>query len=146
MQSNGKVLLGFALVTACLSANIWQVPAQEQAKADPQIERGAYLVNVVAHCGDCHTPRDEKGKLDKSKHLEGAPTWFTSNIPFKKWHKTAPDLTVSGLATKWKEEKLVKFLSTGEQADMPMPAYNLTPEDAKAVVAYLRSLPGSKKK
>jgi mono/diheme cytochrome c family protein len=145
MQRKVKVLVGFAVLVACLAANVWQAPAQEKANADAQVERGAYLVNVVARCGDCHTPRDEKGKLDKSKHLEGAPTWFTSNIPFKKWHTTAPDLTSSGLATKWKEEKLVKFLSTGEQADMPMPAYNLVPEDAKAVVAYLKSLPGKKK-
>jgi mono/diheme cytochrome c family protein len=53
---------------------------------------------------------------------------------------TVPD----GLATRWGEEKLVKFLSTGEQADAPMPAFKLTVGDARAVVAYLRSLPGKR--
>jgi mono/diheme cytochrome c family protein len=145
MQRQGKVICGLALVAACLAANIWRAPAQEQPKADAQIERGAYLVTEVARCGDCHTPRNDKGQLDSTKHLQGAPTWFTSKIMFKKWHNTAPDITASGVATKWNEERMVKFLSTGVQADMPMPAYRLTVDDAKAVTAYLRSLPGSKK-
>jgi mono/diheme cytochrome c family protein len=151
MRRNATVLGGLALVAGCLvAANVWQAPAQEQPKqeqpkADAQIERGAYLVNEVARCGDCHTPRNDKGQLDSAKHLQGAPIWFTSKIAFKKWHNTAPDLTASGIATKWSEEKLVKFLSTGVQADMPMPAYRLTVDDAKAVTAYLRSLPGKVK-
>jgi mono/diheme cytochrome c family protein len=145
MRWQVKVCGGLALVVAYLAVNIWRAPAQEQAKSDAQIERGAYLVNEVAHCGDCHTPRDDKGVLDITKQMQGAPTWFTSKITFKKWHNTAPDLTVSGLTTKWGEDKLVTFLSTGKKADMPMPAYRLTVEDAKAVTAYLRSLPGKTK-
>jgi mono/diheme cytochrome c family protein len=145
MQSKAMVIVGAGLMAALLATNVWQAPAQEKAKSDTQIERGAYLVNEVAHCGDCHTPRDDKGELDKSKNLQGAQTWFTSKIKFKKWHNSAPDITASGVATKWSEERLVKFLSTGEQVDMPMPAYRLTVEDAKAVTAYLRSLPGKKK-
>jgi hypothetical protein len=42
------------------------------------------------------------------------------------------------------EEKLVKFLSTVGRADAPMPAFELTVDDARAVVAYLRSLPGKR--
>jgi mono/diheme cytochrome c family protein len=145
MQGKGMVIGGLALVGVCLAANVWQAPAQEQPKADAQMERGSYLVNEVARCGDCHTPRNDKGQLDSTRHLQGAPTWFTSKINFKKWHNTAPDITASGVATKWTEDKLVKFLSTGVQADMPMPAYHLTVDDAKAVTAYLRSLPGKKK-
>jgi mono/diheme cytochrome c family protein len=145
MRGKGRVICGLALVVGCLMVNIWQAPAQDQPKTGGIIERGAYLVNEVARCGDCHTPRDDMGKLDSAKHLQGGPTWITSKIAFKKWHKTTPDITASGLATKWSEERLVKFLSTGVQADMPMPAYRLTTDDAKAVTAYLRSLPGKKK-
>jgi mono/diheme cytochrome c family protein len=145
MRGIGRIICGVALVAGSMLVSIWQAPARDQPKADSAIERGAYLVNEVAHCGDCHTPRDDMGKLDSSKHLQGGPTWITSKIAFKKWHKTTPDITASGLATKWTEERLVKFLSTGEQADMPMPAYRLTKEDATAVTAYLRSLPGKKK-
>jgi len=146
MRIRCKVFCGFALAATCLAANFFNATArEEQAKDDAQIKRGAYLVNNVARCGDCHTPRNEKGELDETKHLEGAPTWFTSNIKFKKWDKKAPDITASGKATSWSEEKLVTFLSTGQKANMPMPQYNLTVEDAKAVTAYLRSLPGQKK-
>lgn len=33
--------------------------------------RGAYLVRAVAHCGECHTPRDRLGVLDRARHLAG---------------------------------------------------------------------------
>ncbi len=116
-----------------------------QADQAAQIKRGEYLVNVVARCIDCHTPRTATGELDMTKLLQGAPTWFTPKIkPKGKWDERAQDLTMSGLAKQWGEERLVKFLSTGQKANNPMPAYNLAVDDAKAVVAYLRSLPGKK--
>jgi mono/diheme cytochrome c family protein len=145
MRLQVKVLCGFALVASCVVLNVGREPARAQDKGDDQIKRGAYLVNEVARCGDCHTPRNAKGVLDDTKHLQGAPTWFTTTIKFKKWEVKVPDITASGFATKWDEAKMVTFLSTGGKADMPMPAYKLTVEDAKAVTAYLRSLPGTKK-
>jgi mono/diheme cytochrome c family protein len=140
------IILGGLLCAAVLTANqFWAGSATAQEKQDALLKRGDYLVNSVGRCGDCHTPRNGKGEFDKSKHLQGAPIWFTSKIKFKPWDEKAPDITMSGKAGKWTEERLVKFFTTGEQAHMPMPAYKLTPEDAKAVTAYLRSLPGAKK-
>ncbi len=52
----------------------------------------------------------------------------------------APNITATGVADKWSEAKMVKFLSTGGRSDAPMPAYKLSEEDARAVVLYLRSL------
>ena len=135
---------------------IWvvSVGGSELAEAAPwfsfsgeMIKRGEYLVNNVGRCAECHTPRKANGELDNTKHLQGGPTWFTPNpgIKFKKWDKSAPDITQSGRASKWTEERLVTFFSTGVQANAPMPAYNMTVDDAKAVTAYLRSLPGKKK-
>ena len=141
-----------ALVLAASGVVLWHAPAAGQAKGDNKsdeaLKRGAYLVNNVAQCGNCHTPRNSKGELDTTRHLQGAPIWFKpTKINFEKWEDTAPDLTASGLARRWGEEKLVKFLSTGflssgGRADAPMPAFKLTVGDARAVVAYLRSLPG----
>ncbi len=134
-----------AFVGALLCVQPW-ASALAQVDATAQVKRGEYLVNEVARCIDCHTPRTADGNLDMSKLLQGAPTWFTPKIrPKGKWEDRAQDLTMSGLASKWGEERLVKFLSTGQKADAPMPAYKLTVDDAKAVVAYLRSLPGKKK-
>src|SRR4051794_11803289 len=46
--------------------------------ADPAlVKRGEYLINQVAHCGECHTPRDARGRLDLGRHLQGAKMWFT---------------------------------------------------------------------
>jgi RNA polymerase sigma factor (sigma-70 family) len=125
------------------------VPAgQQQAKEDLAvlIERGNYLVNQVARCGDCHTPHNAKGELDLAHHLQGADIWFTPKVKFKgEWEKRASDITASGKASKWSEEKLIQFLSTGPKTEPPMPSFKLTQVDAQAVAAYLRSLPGKMK-
>jgi len=145
-----KIKLAMILIVAALIGGLVAIQpgarAVAQGDAAAQLKRGEYLVHEVARCIDCHTPRTADGELDMTKLLQGAPTWFTPKIkPKGKWEDRAQDLTMSGLASKWGEERLVKFLSTGQKADAPMPAYKLTVEDAKAVVAYLRSLPGKKK-
>ena len=150
MTWQGKMQWALALVLVAATAVLWRAPVAGQAKgenkSDEALKRGAYLVNSVAQCGNCHTPRNSKGELDTTRHLQGAPIWFKpTNAKFEKWEDTAPNITASGLATKWSEEKLVKLLtSTGVEADAPMPAFKLTVDDARAVVAYLRSLPGKR--
>lgn len=109
---------------------------------------GEYLVDEVAKCGDCHTPRKATGDLDQEKRLKGAP--LNLNVPpnceTMKRAKVAPDLTSSGpLFSKWDEHGMVKYLETGlnphgTRAHPPMPAYELRPHDAEAIVAYLRTL------
>jgi mono/diheme cytochrome c family protein len=137
---------GLALVAGLLAVWNWQhgrVQAQNDGPA--LLKRGAYLVNEVARCGDCHTPRDKRGKLDFSRHLQGAPMWFAPKIKIGEWENRAPDITASGKGGKWTEARMVKFLSTGQESDPPMPRYKLSLDDAKAVTAYLRSLSGKKK-
>jgi mono/diheme cytochrome c family protein len=140
MTWRGKRQCALALALVAAAAVLWRAPAAGQAKDenknDEALKRGAYLVNSVAQCGNCHTPRNAKG----------APIWFKpTSAKFEKWEDTVPNITASGLATKWSEEKLVKLLtSTGVEADAPMPAFKLTEGDARAVVAHLRSLPGKR--
>jgi mono/diheme cytochrome c family protein len=150
MRSFALKSLAVVLVVAGAAAILWRAPVSAQGKGEGDkslIKRGAYLVNNVARCGDCHTPRDDKGELDMKRHLQGAPMWFKpTKLKFEEWEESAPDLTNSGLLARWSDEKMVKFLSTGEKADAPMPAYNFTVDDAKAVTAYLHSLSGRKDK
>ncbi len=120
-----------------------QAPAPENIPA--LIQRGEYLVNEVARCGDCHTPRTANGRLDRTRWLTGAPIWFTPKVRKGEWESRAPDITASGRAGRWSEARMTRFLSSGERSDPPMPAYRLTAEDARAVALYLRSLPGKKK-
>ena len=130
-----KMLLVTSLAFAC----------QGLAQSD-KVARGKYLVEEVAKCGDCHTPKTSEGALDREKWLKGTTLDFQPMQPVKGWHKTSPDLTPgSRLWQRWAEAGLVKFLSTGlgpsgKSADPPMPMYKMTQEDAEAVVGYLKSL------
>jgi mono/diheme cytochrome c family protein len=109
-----------------------------------KIRRGEYLVNSVAHCVQCHTPRNERGELLRSQLLQGAPMPATSPWPDQKWALRAPPL--DGLPGGWSEQDVINFLMTGEDPtgrspQPPMPPFRMNRQDAAAVAAYLRSLP-----
>jgi mono/diheme cytochrome c family protein len=119
---------------------------QALAQAD-KASRGKYLVEEVARCQECHTPRLSDGQFNKDKWLKGAVLSVQPIDSIKGWHKTSPDLTASGRLWqgRWGQAALVKLLSTGlgpggNPADPPMPMYKMTPDDAEAVVEYLKTL------
>jgi mono/diheme cytochrome c family protein len=119
---------------------------QALAQAD-KAARGKYLVEEVARCQECHTPKLPEGQFNKEKWLKGAVLNVQPIDPIKGWHKTSPDLTASGRLWqgRWGQAALVKLLSTGlgpggNPADPPMPAYKMTLDDAEAVVEYLKTL------
>ena len=104
--------------------------------------RGEYLVNNVAVCGQCHTPRNSVGALDRSKWLEGAPLWLTSAEPVENWPLQAPRIAGALPGT---DAEMVKLLTTGiwktgTYLRAPMPQFRMSPEDAGSVVAYLKSV------
>jgi mono/diheme cytochrome c family protein len=121
------------------------LPAYSADTKQETIDRGKYLVEVVAQCQMCHTPRLESGELDTTKWLKGAVLDFQPMKEVKGWHKTSPDLTFgSRLWTRWTEAGILKYLQTGiapsgRPADPPMPAYKFTAKDAEAVVEYLKT-------
>jgi mono/diheme cytochrome c family protein len=148
MAIRRRTWAGISILAAVAASWTWSPSVEAQPKAaDAQavIKRGDYLVNQIARCGDCHTPRDARGRLDMTRHLRGAKMWFAPKDNAKEWSDKAPDITVAGKAGKWTEAKMIKFLSTGGDSDPPMPAYKMTVEDAQAVTAYLRSLRGDGK-
>jgi mono/diheme cytochrome c family protein len=77
---------------------------QNPAKG-PQWNRGAYLVEALAHCSDCHTPRNFMGATIASKWLQGAR--------IDQWY--APNITAEALRTvnQWDKARLVAFLRKG---------------------------------
>ncbi len=81
-----------------------------QTNNSAQIARGKYLVQRVGMCGDCHTPRDEKGMPLPGKELAGAPIGFKPLAPMP-WAATAPE--IAGLPG-WKDAQIVTFLTTGK--------------------------------
>ena len=113
------------------------------ANANAQVERGRYLVEEVAMCGECHTPRNAQGELDKQAWLQGAPIWIMPVKPIPDWADNAPPL--AGLPGMSEEEaERVLEQGTGPEGEVlrpPMHIYHMKPEDAKAIIAYLNSLP-----
>lgn len=109
-------------------------------QASAQVNRGAYLVNVLGHCGECHTPRDFLGGLQKDRWLAGGA------LP----EGRVPNLTPARLK-KWNDAQLKEFLRSGATPEGDAPSdtmyevirnttSQLTPDDMGALVAYLRAL------
>ena len=115
----------------------------EATNSAERLQHGEYLVLHVAMCVQCHTPRDQQGRLQETRLLQGAPMPVQSPFPALPWAFQAP--TIAGLPG-WTPEDAITFLQTGKRADgssprPPMPPFRFTQEDATAIVAYLLSLP-----
>ena len=106
--------------------------------------RGAYLAEALAHCGECHTPRNLALALDNRKKFAGAVTagWRAFNISSDK---------STGVGA-WRDDDLISYLSMGHApghgtASGPMGEAvdhsfsQMKPEDIHAIVTYLRTIP-----
>ena len=139
----GKVKV--TLLTSFLLLSVFAASAQEQAKPSERnlAGRGKYIVEQVALCVECHTPRDSNGVLLRTEYLKGAPVPVQSPpYPQMKWALKAP--AIAGLPG-YSEQQGIRLLTEGitrdgRTPDPPMPRYRLNRSDAQAVVAYLRSL------
>lgn len=116
------------------------VPAQQSA-----VDHGRYLVENVAMCEECHTPRDANGAIDESRRLQGAPIWIVPVRPDPNWAMNAPAL--AGFAG-YTDEQGAQILEQGVGPNgltirKPMHIYHMNHGDAQAIMAYLRSLPAA---
>jgi mono/diheme cytochrome c family protein len=140
------ILLSVGLVSAmaAISSNAFQkrfaIPAPP-TKAE--VERGRYLVEEVARCSECHTPRKPDGQLDGEAWLRGAPIWIKPVTPMANWADRAPALAGLPSLTEAQAERVLEDGTgpNGEALRPPMCNYHLAPADARAIVAYLKSLP-----
>jgi mono/diheme cytochrome c family protein len=125
--------------------------SQQAAQAQDQVARGKYLVTIMS-CTDCHTPGYFLGKPDNARFLAGSEVGFA--IPPGVFH--GPNLTPdkeTGLGN-WTDAQIIAAIKTGKRPDgrelvpvMPYPAFaSLSDADAKAIVAFLRSIPAVKNK
>ena len=124
--------------------------AAHGAVAETPVERGAYLVNTIMACGNCHSPRDASGNLIPDQAFSGGLTFDTP--PFK---ATAANITQdveTGIGS-WSDAEIKRALVEGVRpnhghlagvplaAIMPANFYKaLLPDDLDAVVAYLRTV------
>ncbi len=114
------------------------------AGASDEVKRGHYLATALGHCGECHTPRNQLGVLDLSKHLGGNPNGPGGRVP-----NITPDK--SGI-DKYSVDDLVTILESGMTPDGDVvggemtevvneTTGKLTPEDRKALATYLKAIP-----
>ncbi|MDH5276535.1 MAG: cytochrome c [Gammaproteobacteria bacterium] len=112
---------------------------------DDAWNRGAYLVRHLGHCGECHTPRNALGGLDRDRELAGNPAGADG--------KAVPDITQdpdTGIG-RWSTDDIVFLLETGllpdgDFAGSLMSAViddntgKLTAADRLAIASYLKSV------
>jgi hypothetical protein len=119
---------------------------KRHATSVARVARGKYLVEQIGLCGDCHTPRGEKGEPIKEEWLKGATLDFKPIAQVPVWADKAP--AIAGLPG-WENDAAIKFLMTGVAYNglpgrPPMPQYRFNVQDAQAIVAYLKSLAPAK--
>jgi mono/diheme cytochrome c family protein len=104
--------------------------------------RGAYFVQALGHCGECHTPRNFLGGPKSGRFLAGGKGPDDKKVP---------NLTPARLG-KMSDKDVLDFLTTGLYPDGDVPAESmgevirnttsqLTREDLAGMIAYLRSIP-----
>ncbi|HKV23487.1 MAG TPA: c-type cytochrome [Candidatus Acidoferrum sp.] len=138
-------VLGLSLLFVALVYGVsasWSKP-KPVTPDKAQIERGRYIVEDVAMCGECHSPRDANGELDQHAWLQGAPIWIMPVKPDPNWAMRAPALAGFPSFTEEQGERILErgIGPQGETIRRPMHIYHMSHEDAKAVIAYLKSLP-----
>lgn len=124
------------------TASVRSNTSQSATQAD--IAHGRYLVEQVAMCGECHTPRDADGNLDQSRWLEGARIWIKPVHTTYNWAEWAPRLAgLPSYTDEQAEDVLEKSIGpNGAPIRPPMHLYHMDHADAVAIIAYLRSLRG----
>ena len=106
------------------------------------VEHGKYIVENVAMCEECHTPRDASENLDESRRLQGAAIWIVPVHRMTNWANRAPALAgFEGFTEQQGEDILERGIGpNGLAIQPPMHVYHMSHSDAQAVIAYLRSL------
>ncbi len=108
-----------------------------------QQARGRYLVEALAHCGECHSPRTLLGGMETGRWLAGAPN--------PSGEGRIPNITPAKLG--WSESEIAYYLTTGFTPDFDSVGGHmahvvenfgkLPPEEAAAVAAYLKRVPAA---
>ena len=114
-------------------------------------ERGAYLVRVSGHCGECHTPRGLLGAMDENLFLAGNPAGPEGG--------PVPNITTdraTGIGS-WSLADIEGYLEIGMDPDgdfaggamgevIDNTTGKLSPADRRAVAIFLKSLPAMERK
>jgi mono/diheme cytochrome c family protein len=153
MRRTAGILGLFAVlcVASCRGKYVRPVSDEPIAPEPARLQRGSYLVNNVLFCGVCHTSREHGKTLVEPErtdaYLGGGNFYDDKSIGLVWVPNITPDVE-TGIGG-WKDDEILRALRDGVARDghfmvplMPFSAYqHLSDEDARAVVAYLRTVP-----
>jgi mono/diheme cytochrome c family protein len=130
------------------NVGIWKLlffdsrPFAPDMSRSPQWNRGAYLVNSLGHCAECHSPRNFLGGIIAAQRFAGGP-----NPEGEGW---VPNITQKGIG-EWSDKDIAYFLKSGQTPDGDSAGGSMVrvirntsqlPETDQAAIAdYVKSLP-----
>jgi mono/diheme cytochrome c family protein len=116
---------------------------QPDPARDQEWNRGAYLVEGLAHCGACHTPRNALGAEKHDKFLAGGEA--------EGWHAPALN-SASPAPVAWTVEHLFTYLrrgfvephgvAAGPMRSTPDNLLDVAEQDVKAIASFVASILG----
>lgn len=124
-----------AVILVCLTGPI---------AAETPLERGKYLMDTIAACGNCHTAQGPEGPV-AGRELAGGIE-FREGFGVAIAANITPD-PETGIG-KWTDEQIIAAIREGKRPDgsiigppMPIALYrDMSDEDVRAIVAYLRQV------
>ena len=116
---------------------VWKMLNTDQISDKSKIDRGAYLVDTLGHCNECHTPRNSLGILQMEQKFSGNEDL------------SAPDISNQSLKD-WTNEELIDLFSDGALPSGDYVSDHMAevveyststwkPDDLKAAIRYLRT-------
>jgi len=121
---------------------------QPDSTRSAEWNRGAYLVQGLGHCGDCHTPRSMLGGVKAASERKGE--LFLSGTVVDGWYAQPLRHTDRPSMAQWPAEDIVQYLQTGRTGHtaafgamvdvVQNSTQHLSTQDLQAVAAYLQSL------
>jgi len=135
--------------TRCVAAVLGLLVVFSQAAAGRDaklVERGAYLMNSIVACGNCHVRRDKDGRPLPALGLSGGMLF--DEEPFRAYARNITPDPETGIG-KWSDAQIIRAFREGIRPDgtvigppMPIEFYRgVSDADAQALVAYLRAQP-----
>ncbi|MEQ8399264.1 c-type cytochrome [Thalassobaculum sp.] len=133
MRTGLLLLAGFLTAGLCATAT-----------AETPVERGRYLVESIAGCGNCHSLQDAGGPI-AGKELAGGP--LMKEAVFEAYPPNLTPDRETGLGG-WSDDEIVRAIREGRSRDgrvmgppMPFGLYRgIADDDVRAIVAYLRTV------
>lgn len=130
------------------AVGLWKLLFLHDRPYDPdpsksaQWQRGAYLTNALAHCAECHSPRNFLGAIVQSRRFAGGPA--------PDGNGGVPNITATKLKD-WKVEDVAAMLADGttpdadlvggSMAEVVSNTAHLSKDDRLAIGEYIKSLP-----